>query len=43
MWNNLPEAFVSSQTIINFKRNLMLCDLNLYLRDSHKRTVEAPD
>ena len=32
MWNNLPEARVSSQTIINFKRNLMLCNLNLYLR-----------
>ena len=29
-------------TIINFKRNLMLCDLNLYLRGSHKRTVEVP-
>ena len=43
MWNNLPEACVSSQTIINFKRNLMLCDLNLYLRGSHKRTVEVPD
>ena len=42
MWNNLPEACVSSQTIINFKRNLMLCDLNLYLRGSHKRTVEVP-
>ena len=41
MWNNLPEACVSSQTIINFKRNLMLCDFNLYLRGSHKRTVEV--
>ena len=36
MWNNLPEACVSSQTIINFKRNLMLCDLNLYLRGSQE-------
>ena len=24
MWNNLPEVSVSSQNIINFKRNLML-------------------
>ena len=43
MWKNLPEACVSSQTITNFKRNLMLCDLNLYLWGSHKRTVEVPD
>ena len=42
MWNNLPEACVLSQTIINFKRNLMFCDLNFYLRGSHKRTVEVP-
>ena len=33
MWNNLPEACVSSQAIINFERNLMLRDLNLYLQE----------
>ena len=43
MWNNLPEACISSQTIINFKSNLMLCDLNLYSRGSYERTVEVPD
>ena len=42
-WINLPEAFVLSQTIINFKRNLMSCDLNLYLRGSYKRIVKVPD
>ena len=35
MWKNLPEACVLSQIIINFKRNLMLCNLNLCLRGSH--------
>ena len=42
MWKNLLEARVSSQTIINFKRNLMLCDLNLYLHGSHRR-IEVLD
>ena len=39
----LAEACVSYQIIINFKCNLMLRDLNLYLRVNHRRTVKVPD
>ena len=38
MWNSLPNSCVMSENIHCFKNNILSCDLNMFLRGSHKRT-----
>ena len=42
IWNCLPCECVLSENIYRFKQSIMLCDFTMYLRGSHKRTIEVP-
>jgi Reverse transcriptase (RNA-dependent DNA polymerase)/Endonuclease-reverse transcriptase len=43
IWNSLSTTCVLSKNVNCFKHNLMSYDFSVFLRGSHKRTVEVPD